>query len=410
MFTVVVFHAKKLARWIPDFRSPGRRCAIGIESAKSGDELVEALVRFTSGGNDPDRAVGLLRLEGLYTQAAELESLIDRVRRDSDREVWNESMSTLRANATDLMQRIGSHRFNRSKSLVQSQSRPKELSKAGPGHMVLLLCTSFLSRPVVAAEPIFQLEPAQQQSLLEEASRDYTAAMETQITHPEDAKELFQTAANKYQKLAEAGIHNHRLFTNLGNAYLQSGKLGLAIANYERAQSFDPINRQLAENLKFARDQVNSRETTVSSPFNLSTFLQSARSIVRIGYVPILWTLLMSSCVFWGLAIACTIGVPFAFWRAAALPLFLLVSSGLLMAVFQVSPASPTHGIVVAEKLTLRAGDGESFDQVATIDDAEGQAVEVLVTRGNWTRIQTPHGKVGWTHQQSLEIVTSSVD
>lgn len=409
LFTAFIFHAKKLAKWIPDFRSTSRRCAIGIESAKSGDDLVDAIVRFVSGGSDPERAIGTLRFEGLYPQAAELESFIDRVRRDSERDVWGDTLSTLRANATELMQRIASARSARGRSLVQSQSRPVKLTKAGRSILVILLCGTMLSGFAIASEPVLQLEPAQQRALLDEATRDYSTAIEKEALQPEESKELFQAAASKYQRLVESGISNAGLFTNLGNAYLKSGQRGRAIAYYERAQSLAPIDPQLAENLKFARDQVNAEVVNERDDFDFAAALTLLRRAVLVGYTPILWTLLISSLVFWGLAIARTVGAPFSFWRASTMPCVLLLVSGMLMAVLISSPKPQNRGIVVAEKLTLRAGDGESFDQVATIENAEGQPMKVLVTRGNWARVQTMQGKVGWIPRRSLEIVTDGV-
>ena len=54
-----------------------------------------------------------------------------------------------------------------------------------------------------------------------------------------DAKELFAAASRKYQLVIDSGIRNSGLYTNVGNAYLQTGELGRAIASYEDAKELN---------------------------------------------------------------------------------------------------------------------------------------------------------------------------
>ncbi len=80
-----------------------------------------------------------------------------------------------------------------------------------------------------------ELTAAQRRTILAEAGEIYDRALALTKSDSAESNDLFTTAAEKYQLLVDSGIHNSRLYLNLGNAYLQSNRLGKAIANYERA-------------------------------------------------------------------------------------------------------------------------------------------------------------------------------
>jgi tetratricopeptide (TPR) repeat protein len=74
-------------------------------------------------------------------------------------------------------------------------------------------------------------------------------------------------AAGEYEKVISAGYESAELYYNLGNAYFREGQLGLAIANYIRAQRLDPGDEDIAANLEFARqftiDKIEVSEETI---------------------------------------------------------------------------------------------------------------------------------------------------
>ena len=169
----------------------------------------------------------------------------------------------------------------------------------------------------MAAEPV-TLSAAQQATLLEEAGAAYAQATELAQSDSADAKELFQTAASKYQLIVDSGIRNGKLITDLGNAYLQSGELGYAIVNYERALQFEPSNRQVAVNLQFANARVavkrqhRQRLRLLRSSRTCTLFRSANATLVQfVGSRCINWTLAISSLLFWGLLIVRTLRANF---------------------------------------------------------------------------------------------------
>ena len=90
------------------------------------------------------------------------------------------------------------------------------------------------------------LSPSQRTTILSEANDAYQQGVNSSSNDAATAKEAFSTAASKYQLLLDSGINNSELYCNLGNAYLQSGSLGRAIANYERAAAARPNQQESA--------------------------------------------------------------------------------------------------------------------------------------------------------------------
>ena len=269
------------------------------------------------------------------------------------------------------------------------------------------------------SQDIVELSSAQQQTLLTEAGDLYVAATNISTSDSADASDLFDSAAQKYQLLVDSGIHNALLYRNLGNAYLQSNQLGRAIANYERAIHLAPADRQLAVNLEFANSLVKGDEAKsdistgngVSEATSLKSIGHKLRSYNGIlvgitGLRLIIWTLVISSLLFWGLQIIRAAGYRFPVWRFSIVPLLLLVTSLTSAVLASTQQHSTENGIIAANDTTLYSGDGEQFDAVLSLDSAQGHRVRILTRRDGWTRIETRHGHTGWLPSSEVEQFT----
>src|SRR5215470_19112395 len=94
---------------------------------------------------------------------------------------------------------------------------------------------------------------AQQLVQLEQANRAFEQALASPT--PQDAQGYYQQAIAGYEQLIAAGIHNAKLYYNLGNAYFRLNDLGRAILHYRRGLRLEPGNRQLQANLSYARSR-----------------------------------------------------------------------------------------------------------------------------------------------------------
>ncbi len=126
-------------------------------------------------------------------------------------------------------------------------SRPAINGVAQRSLGLLFAAALALSASSVMASDGVALSTNQQQTVLNEAGQMYASAVGLAETDSADAKQLFQTAAGKYQLLVDSGIQNSELYKNLGNAYLQAENLDVrspttsepkysirAIVNYSR--------------------------------------------------------------------------------------------------------------------------------------------------------------------------------
>ena len=93
---------------------------------------------------------------------------------------------------------------------------------------------------VQVMQPV-ELGESQKMTLLDEANEEYQRGLKSKENDAAEARSAFATAAQKYQLLADSGVHNAGLYFNLGNAYLQSDSLGRAIANYERSRKLRAV-------------------------------------------------------------------------------------------------------------------------------------------------------------------------
>jgi len=275
-----------------------------------------------------------------------------------------------------------------------------------------------LDATVASGEPfqsVVSLNDSQRETILAEASEAYTKAVAISETDSAEANDLFITASAKYQLLVDSGVTNSGLYMNLGNAYLQSNQLGHAIASYERAARLDPTNRQLKANLELATSLVKgatelSASTSQSSSMSLQAIMAQTRIINDIvtgftGLQSMVWLLVFSSLLFWGVFIARAAGFQSVAKRWAIVPLLLFALSLASVQLSQSSKDTGGMGIIVSKNVTLHRGDGEQFEPVHNLEDAEGHRVEVLVNRGNWTQVKTRGGHVGWVEHRQLEFL-----
>ncbi|MCA9159760.1 MAG: BatD family protein, partial [Planctomycetales bacterium] len=379
-------HRAAIAGRLPSLRSARSRCLVAIERAANGDDLANALIGYIARRSGQictttTQAMGILRVAGLTSVANEVESYLCILQRgtavscrevtqskpdnqvEKNTELHGDSLETTeiaraRDHAITLMDRIESALAAQGTSRVKLPRKHfanpaiRHVAKRTIGLLLAsaLACCSACS---IAAEPV-TLSKAQQATLLDEAGATYTKAIEVAQTDSADAKELFQSAASKYQLLVDSGIRNGKLYADLGNAYLQCGELGYAIVNYERALRFEPNNRQVAVNLQFANKHVEGQASlpTMLASTSLEWYMHTIRSanatlVQLVGRRSVVWSLAISSLLFWGLWIARTLGASIPVWRIAAVPALVLVVSLSSLVLAETSVPSPFRAVIV---------------------------------------------------------------
>lgn len=442
--TGLIRHRTIIWELLPRFRSPKSCCLAAFEHAQESADLVTALTQYIGSRTrqtctTPAVAIGALRTSGMTQFAIEIEAFFQRCGQSHFNDAPLQSLIETRKEAREHLERIESLVSCMRKSQVRrpirtatSQvSKPRKISRASQRFSLLLIASVVASaagnlNAAAETQPVTNLKQgmpdriefstSQRQTLLTEAGDLYTRGTAVEKTDAAEAMDLFTAAAQKYQLLVDSGLHNARLYRNLGNAYLHSNQLGRSIANYERATQLDADDRQLAVNLEFANSLVESGEPqsnnatspTVEDALSLAMIMQKLRScnmllINFIGMRTIIWTLVITSVGFWSLQIMRVAGYRFSLWRFAFGPLLLLTMSLTSAVLASTQPPRIASGIIVADRATLRSGDGELFAPIFSLDSSQGHRVQILTTRGDWTQVITSDAHVGWLPTLEIE-------
>ena len=203
--------------------------------------------------------------------------------------------------------------------------------------------------------------------------------------------------------MLDSGVANGKLYFNLANAYLQSGSLGQAIANYERAERFLPGDRAVLTNLHYAQSRLPAANATAAAP-SLRQTIASWNTALPLNAR---WTLAL---VAWSAVWLAAMGRWYAkdircrYVAVPGLTVSLLCSASLGYQWSQMP--SGDRGVVVAQTV-IRESNGEAFAAKYEHPLPEGTAFEVRRRRGNWLDIRTPDGQSSWIRGKDVEVIRS---
>lgn len=448
--SLFVGYRRRLAHFsaaaLASFRTPQEQFASAIARAQTPGDLLQALVVRINrllgvrpvttdrvATTDWVATVGALRTRGAYTLAAEFESFASGLDECDPQRVslseldqWKQSTLEFNDRIAQHFSRVGTLPFsNRPARPLTETTRPVKIREQGTRSKtgvlgLLAICTLAGSlgeiqvradqKPVTASAArdvqMPELTEEQLRTLLKEATESYRRGADLGHKDPLEAHDLFERAAERYELLVKSGVNNSQLLVNLGNAYLQSGRIGWAIANYERALQLDPDHTQARLNRDFAvtlADQQQSPERRVTSTvasWSATIGEQHERSVAILGHQNRLVVLGLASLIFWGLAIARTLGLPRVVGRLAILPLLILGLTGGSLALSN-SLHRTAEAILVEKSISLRAGDGEEFDEVAKLDGVDGRRVRILEDRADWQEVAVGE-QTGWMPASQL--------
>lgn len=260
----------------------------------------------------------------------------------------------------------------------------------------VILCVLAFSSPEV------HLTHAQQIAVLEEAQSAYDNAIRLQTADPVASKESFRRAANRYQLLVDDGVENGKLWYDLGNAELQSGEIGEAIAAYRSAQRYMPSDGRLLVNLEHARSLVVNPMNSEDSSSMLKRFAFWHKTLPTQIRLTI-------GLVFW-----------FACWTLIAVRFFIMipgfktasVTIGVTALALGVSVGTDIadqhtdHGVLTAKEVIVRKGNGMNYAPMFQEPLHEGIEFDILGQRSDWLHILLPNGTEGWIHGDDAKVVT----
>jgi uncharacterized protein YgiM (DUF1202 family) len=261
--------------------------------------------------------------------------------------------------------------------------------------MVLVLAT--------AANAWSQEPPAHDMPALERAQQAqaaYERGVSLRRSDPQASLDAFRASAAAWDAVRSKGVRNGALEFNLGNAQLQSGDVGRAIASYLRAERMIPGDPDLQANLAHAR-------SLVTTSFGRPGGTMLVDSVTRVWHlVPhdVRRDVALGAWVALGALAALrllarrtpTPGVRTAWnWALGSLGAVAVLFGGSVIA-DAARTRTADEAVLVADAVTLRKGNGEGYDPAFAETLGHGVECRLLEERPGWLRIELPDGRSGW--------------
>lgn len=287
-----------------------------------------------------------------------------------------------------------------------------------------------LHATVYAAPPVAPLR-----SEFDKALSEFDEAQRVQLDQPDRARQLFRSAAQRFDSIIAAGVVNGRLEFNLANCHLQAGDVGRAILHYRRAERLIPRDEMLADNLTVAR----SRRLTTIPPTRRSAFLKSAffwhyqttvngRTKTALVLYVAVWALLILRSFDLSPGTTPPVGpastvVPAshqgrqgrrsyqsvfprrAITVAAGVCALFVAAAGVSAGITQWSDRNAPGGVVTAMDVVVYKGPGTTYQRQFEQPLQPGVEFTLRQRRGAWCKVELPDGKSGWIEAATVQLI-----
>lgn len=265
---------------------------------------------------------------------------------------------------------------------------------------VAAVAAAALAAPAAAADAMLTVPQ------LERAQAAHDRGVELRRTDPAASLRSFREAAAEWEHVRAAGAENGSLEFNLGNAYLEAGDLGRAIAAYRRAERFMPGDADLAHNLAVARSRVTDsvgRGATTLLVDTVASWWHVIPGHVRAGLGIACWASLWALVAARALAggrggpagSAVLRGLAWASFAGAAL------FGGTAIADAALRGARPP-AVLLEPNTVLRKGNGDGFEPAFVETLGPGVECTVIEERPGWVRLELPDGRGGWARDTQV--------
>ncbi|MFP4190475.1 MAG: tetratricopeptide repeat protein [Candidatus Hydrogenedentota bacterium] len=227
----------------------------------------------------------------------------------------------------------------------------------------------------------------------QETAHDVTFARGVEAYEDED----YAAAAQQFQLLVAEGVREAPVFYNLAHAFHQQGRLGPAIANYERALQHNPHFAQARRSLRHALAQTEQGLVPPEKPAWRQALL-TAQS--RLAPATTVWLAVGFWGLFWGAMAACI-------WRSTrwikVVAALSLLFAALFAAMGWVRHQPARVAVASVESVPVRYGIGEVSE--VRFELHEGDRVTVDRQEDEWIRIESVEGGRGWAPQYAFTLV-----
>lgn len=207
----------------------------------------------------------------------------------------------------------------------------------------------------------------------------------------------FEGAAAAFRQAVAAEPREPAWHYDLGNALFKAGRLGPAIASYQRAFDLAPRDRDVRDNLSFSLKRAGEDLVPPGVPAALFAlfYWASATELAGLHWLFCWVALLLAACWIAAPARRPALGTPLI----AALCCWAL--AGLWWGARRALEPE-ARGVIARPVAELRSGPGDGFSVSFTVP--EGRRVEILSDAGAWFEVGLPReGAKGWLKAADVE-------
>lgn len=202
----------------------------------------------------------------------------------------------------------------------------------------------------------------------------------------------------------EQGKVSSELYYNLGNAYFRVNEVPQAILNYERAQLYNPGDRDIKHNIEYAQTKIEDKILTADN-FFLKMWFEGVRDLLPSNS----WAVL--SIVFFVLFI----GSLFLFFFSAKLTLKktgfytgivlfgLLIFTNVFAYTQKKNVENRDTAIIMAGSAPVVSSPNTTSKELFILH--AGTKVTITKVDGTWYEIEIADGSVGWIQEDKFEII-----
>lgn len=213
----------------------------------------------------------------------------------------------------------------------------------------------------------------------------------------------FSEAILLYDSILSSNQVASELYYNLGNCYYKSGKMPLAILNYERSLKLNPSDRDTRTNLSLARSQIQDKSSEPSEFFLIAWWYSMSNMLSLVTWKSIGLLLFV---LFLALYLFPVIFPSNRFNGIVRNSSYILLAISILsnLAAYQQYHRSMISkaAIVMSESLSVKSSPNRASTDLFVVH--EGTRLEILDgSMEEWFEVEFEEGKSGWVESKDIE-------
>jgi tetratricopeptide (TPR) repeat protein len=207
----------------------------------------------------------------------------------------------------------------------------------------------------------------------------------------------FVESATSFQNIVDKGYSSPQLFYNAGCAYYKAGRMGLAIANFRRAERLAPEDADIKANLEFARlytvdkieaDQKGIFQTQIDSVLNVLS--PNQYFLISLAALALIFALL---------ALRRMGKVNIGSTTIVGLSLVVVLSGAAMVLVLQHNYLTE-EGVITVEQTEIMSGPGSEFE--LQFEAHEGLMFQILESRPDYYLALFANQLKGWVRRSDV--------